>query len=66
MSQGQDRTDPLARGADEMIWGIPRATALPHGAWRGFRAFAGRNDNLLKTDIGAIAGSKNPGQRSQA
>ncbi|MFM8428451.1 MAG: hypothetical protein ACKN93_01720, partial [Candidatus Limnocylindrus sp.] len=44
MSQGQDRTDPLARGADEMIWGIPRATALPHGAWRGFRAFASREE----------------------
>ncbi|MFM8997137.1 MAG: NUDIX domain-containing protein [Candidatus Limnocylindrus sp.] len=44
MSQGQDRTDPLAREADEMIWGIPRATALPHGAWRGFRAFASREE----------------------
>lgn len=40
MSQEAEPVDPLARGADEMIWGIPRATALPGGAWRGFRRFA--------------------------
>ena len=44
MSQEPDRTDPLARGADEMIWGIPRETALLRGAWRGFRAFASRDE----------------------
>ncbi len=31
--------DPLARGADEEILGIPRELALPDGAWTGLRAF---------------------------
>jgi len=39
VSQEASRVDPLARGADEIIWGIPRATALSGGAWRGFRRF---------------------------
>jgi hypothetical protein len=30
VSQESDRTDPLARGADEAIWGIPRETALDY------------------------------------
>jgi predicted NUDIX family phosphoesterase len=33
--------DPLAKGADEEIVGIPRDLALPTGAWTGFRAFLG-------------------------
>jgi predicted NUDIX family phosphoesterase len=32
-------TDPLAKGADEEILGIPREVALPLGPWTGFRAF---------------------------
>jgi len=44
VSQGQERTDPLARGADEMIWAIPRQTVLSRGAWHGFRAFASREE----------------------
>lgn len=32
--------DPLARGADELIIGIPREAALPGGAWHGFKRFA--------------------------
>ena len=55
MSQGPERTDPLARGADEMIWGIPRATALPHGAWRGFRAFASREEG--EAEIARLEGA---------
>jgi len=31
--------DPLAKGADEEIVGIPRDLALPAGAWTGLRAF---------------------------
>jgi predicted NUDIX family phosphoesterase len=31
--------DPLAKGADEEILGIPRDLALPSGAWTGLRAF---------------------------
>lgn len=31
--------DPLAKGADEEILGIPRELALPEGAWTGLRAF---------------------------
>jgi len=31
--------DPLAKGADEEILGIPRELALPTGAWTGLRAF---------------------------
>ena len=31
--------DPLAKGADEEIVGIPRNLALPAGAWTGLRAF---------------------------
>jgi predicted NUDIX family phosphoesterase len=31
--------DPLAKGADEEIIGIPRDVALPTGAWTGLRAF---------------------------
>lgn len=44
MNQLPGRADPLARGADELIWGIPRATALPSGGWSGFRAFASREE----------------------
>ncbi len=55
MSQGPERTDPLARGADEMIWGIPRATALPHGAWRGFRGFASREEG--EAEIARLEGA---------
>ena len=36
--------DPLAKGADEQILGIPREQALPSGAWTGFRAFDSRED----------------------
>ena len=32
--------DPLAKGADEEIVGIPRDLALPTGAWTGLRAFS--------------------------
>ena len=32
--------DPLAKGADEEIIGIPRELALPAGAWTGLRAFS--------------------------
>jgi predicted NUDIX family phosphoesterase len=32
-------TDPLAKGADEEILGIPRERALPNGAWTGLSAF---------------------------
>ena len=32
--------DPLAKGADEEILGIPRELALPAGAWTGLRAFS--------------------------
>jgi predicted NUDIX family phosphoesterase len=32
--------DPLAKGADEEIVGIPRELALPTGAWTGLRAFS--------------------------
>jgi predicted NUDIX family phosphoesterase len=32
-------SDPLAKGADEEILGIPRQVALPLGPWTGFRAF---------------------------
>ena len=32
--------DPLAKGADEEILGIPRVLALPDGAWTGLRSFA--------------------------
>lgn len=55
MSREPERTDPLARGADEMIWGIPRATAFPHGAWRGFRAFASREEG--EAEIGRLEGA---------
>lgn len=55
MSREPERTDPLARGADEMIWGIPRATALPHGAWRGFRTFASREEG--EAEIGRLEGA---------
>ena len=36
--------DPLAKGADEQILGIPRVQALPSGAWTGFRAFDSLED----------------------
>jgi predicted NUDIX family phosphoesterase len=55
VSREPERTDPLARGADEMIWGIPRATAFPHGAWRGFRAFASREEG--EAEIGRLEGA---------
>ena len=55
MSQEPERIDPLARGADEMIWGIPRETALPHGAWRGFRAFASREEG--EAEIARLEGA---------
>ena len=32
--------DPLAKGADEEILGIPRDLALPSGPWTGLRAFS--------------------------
>jgi predicted NUDIX family phosphoesterase len=32
--------DPLAKGADEEILGIPRELALPAGAWTGLRGFS--------------------------
>jgi len=32
--------DPLAKGADEEIVGIPRELALPTEAWTGLRAFS--------------------------
>lgn len=32
--------DPLVKGADEEILGIPRELALPAGAWTGLRAFS--------------------------
>jgi len=32
--------DPLAKGADEEIVGIPRELALPAGPWTGLRAFS--------------------------
>jgi len=40
--------DPLASGADELIIGIPRETALPDGAWRGLKRFASVEDGLLE------------------
>jgi predicted NUDIX family phosphoesterase len=55
VSQEPDRTDPLARGADEAIWGIPRETALPHGAWRGFRAFTSREEG--EAEIARLEGA---------
>lgn len=55
MSREPERTDPLARGADEMIWGIPRAIALPNGAWRGFRAFASREEG--EAEIARLEGA---------
>lgn len=39
-------SDPLARGADEMIIGVPRAVALPDGAWRGFKRFRSDEDGM--------------------
>jgi predicted NUDIX family phosphoesterase len=55
VSQEPESTDPLARGADEVIWGIPRATALPHGAWRGFHAFASREEG--EAEIARLEGA---------
>ena len=55
MSQEPERIDPLARGADEMIWGIPRATALPHGPWSGFRVFASREEG--EAEIARLEGA---------
>ena len=40
--------DPLARGADELIIGIPREAALPGGAWHGFKRFASVEDGLVE------------------
>ncbi len=40
MSETAPGADPLARGADEMILGIPREAALLRGAWSGFKPFA--------------------------
>lgn len=48
MSPAPRSADPLAQGADEVIWGIPRAIALPNGAWRGFRAFASREEGAAE------------------
>jgi predicted NUDIX family phosphoesterase len=36
--------DPLAKGADEEILGIPRELAMPNGAWTGLRRFDSRED----------------------
>ena len=40
--------DPLARGADERILGIPREAALPGGAWRGFKRFTSVEGGLAE------------------
>jgi len=40
--------DPLARGADETILGIPRELALPEGPWNGFRRFASPAEALAE------------------
>jgi len=53
-------TDPLARGADEMIIGIPRETALPYGAWRGFKRFASVEDGLVEIARLDLVGSARP------
>lgn len=36
--------DPLVKGADEEILGIPRDLALPSGSWTGLRAFSSPED----------------------
>lgn len=53
-------TDPLARGADEMIIGIPREAALPYGAWRGFKRFASVEDGLVEIARLDLVGSARP------
>ena len=53
-------TDPLARGADEMIIGIPREAALPGGAWRGFKRFASVEDGLVEIARLDLVGSARP------
>lgn len=52
--------DPLARGADEMIIGIPREAALPYGAWRGFKRFASVEDGLVEIARLDLVGSARP------
>lgn len=48
MNQEAQATDPLARGADELIWGIPRAAAMPNGEWRGFRKFGSPEEAIAE------------------
>ncbi len=48
MSNEPKPVDPLARGADEMIWGIPRSIVLRGGAWRGFRRFASLDEGMAE------------------
>jgi len=52
--------DPLARGADELIIGIPRETALPDGAWRGFKRFTSIEDGLVEIARLDLVGSARP------
>lgn len=53
-------TDPLARGADELIIGIPRDVALSHGPWRGFKRFTSVEDGLAEISRLDQMGSAHP------
>lgn len=52
--------DPLARGADETILGIPRELALPEGPWNGFRRFASPAEALAEITRLDLAASARP------
>ena len=52
--------DPLARGADELIIGMPREAALPHGAWSGFVPFASAEVGRMEISRLDRAGSPRP------
>ena len=43
-----------------MIIGIPRETALPYGAWRGFKRFASVEDGLVEIARLDLVGSARP------
>lgn len=49
-------TDPLAKGADEQIMGIPRDRALPAGAWTGLHVFRNAEEGEREiTRLDAVA-----------
>ncbi|MFZ9352091.1 MAG: NUDIX domain-containing protein [Candidatus Limnocylindrus sp.] len=55
--------DPLAKGADEEILGIPRELAMPDGAWTGLRTFGSSDEG--EREIARLDGATQPRPRRE-